>query len=393
MLFYFYINRCSCDFLGVQVCPFQIDKAVQVRPYFRSAYIQTNVKTTTVMTSPLKRPSTSSPPPRKIARHPFPLSEEESPNEELIVTSSSSFTISSTTTSSSVKALDQKQESSDRVCVMNIEKRPKLYLGINKECYFVINLLEKFTYVSSRNIMITLKKLRCNHQFAMLADDFCLSEVQVSRIFRLTLKRIVVALQQFVYFPDREAILKSLPVPFRKNFRSVVSIIDCLEIQIEKPSDPFKQALTWSSYYKCNTFKYLISCTPNGFLSFVSPGFVGRATDRDIVSMCGYLNLLKEGDQILADRGFKNLNYCLDNVGAKIIRPPSLPSGSKLSKKEAAETKQIASLRVHVERVIGRLREFKFLTPHATTDNKLVPYLDFAVICVGGLINTQSLIL
>lgn len=40
------------------------------------------------------------------------------------------------------------------------------------------------------------------------------------------------------------------------------------------------------------------------------------------------------------------------------------------------ETKRIASLRIHIERVIGRLREFKTLKPYALMHLSLVSNVD-----------------
>lgn len=66
----------------------------------------------------------------------------------------------------------------------------------------------------------------------------------------------------------------------------------------------------------------------------------------------------------MADRGFKHLEQCLKKAGITLVRPPSVETGVKMSKTEAKFTKQIASLRIHIERVIRRLREFRMLKPH-----------------------------
>jgi hypothetical protein len=65
-----------------------------------------------------------------------------------------------------------------------------------------------------------------------------------------------------------------MPVSFRKNYAGVSCIIDCLVIEIKKPSHLVHQALTWSQYKKCNTLKYLLAVTPDGLISFISIGFV-----------------------------------------------------------------------------------------------------------------------
>lgn len=59
--------------------------------------------------------------------------------------------------------------------------------------------------------------------------------------------------------PESTTIERMLPIPFRSSYSHVNSIINAFEIQIEKPSDPEYQSLTWSEYNKCNTLKYLIS--------------------------------------------------------------------------------------------------------------------------------------
>ncbi|KAF9424329.1 hypothetical protein HW555_000468, partial [Spodoptera exigua] len=53
-------------------------------------------------------------------------------------------------------------------------------------------------------------------------------------------------------------------------------------------------------------------------------------------------------------------------------------------------SKVIASLRVHIERVIRRVREYTLLKPHSVVNYKYIPYLDEIVLTVCGLINLQG---
>lgn len=46
--------------------------------------------------------------------------------------------------------------------------------------------------------------------------------------------------------------------------------------------------------------KYLISCTPNGFINFVSIGYGGQTTDVMIVENCEYLKVLPASSDVLA---------------------------------------------------------------------------------------------
>lgn len=72
-----------------------------------------------------------------------------------------------------------------------------------------------------------------------------------------------------IMWPTRENVYMTSPLAFRYRYRKVPSIIDCFEIEIEKPSDAINQALTWSDYKK-------YSITPDGFINHISQGACGR---------------------------------------------------------------------------------------------------------------------
>ncbi|CAG4966261.1 unnamed protein product [Colias eurytheme] len=171
---------------------------------------------------------------------------------------------------------------------------------------------------------------------------------------------------------------------------AIPSTQDCFEIEIEKPSKPIEQSLTWSQYKNANTLKYLLASTPDGFIVFVSAGHGGRISDTNIVEVSRFLDVLPPNCSILADRGFKHIDTLLTKKGIKLLRPPSVAKNVKLTKKEAIQSKVIASLRIHIERVIRRIRLFKLLKPHSVINNKLIQYIDEVVTIACGLINLQS---
>ncbi|KAJ8946140.1 hypothetical protein NQ314_008962 [Rhamnusium bicolor] len=217
-----------------------------------------------------------------------------------------------------------------------------------------------------------------------------ISEGNASKRFSKSLPIISKFLRKLIIKPQISCVKANLPLAFRARYYKVYCIIDCLEIEIEKPSDAIKQSLTWSEYKKCNTLKYLISCTPDGIINFVSGGFGGRASDAVIVENSGFLATLPSNVNVMADRGFKHIEHLLVSKGCVLVRPPTVSAGTKPTKDEVLETKRIASLRIHIERVIRRLREFSFLAPHACIDNKLLGYTDNVIKIVCGLINLQS---
>ncbi|KAL5235980.1 hypothetical protein ACI65C_003399 [Semiaphis heraclei] len=92
----------------------------------------------------------------------------------------------------------------------------------------------------------------------------------------------------------------------------------------------------------------------------------------------------------MADRGFKCIDVLLNKIDCVLIRPPSVSQKSKSTKDDVLETKRIASLRIHIERVIGRLREFEMLKPHALVNCQLLCDTDEIITIVCGLINLQQ---
>ena len=72
---------------------------------------------------------------------------------------------------------------------------------------------------------------------------------------------------------------------------------------------------------------------------------------------CGILQLLEEGDSVMADRGF-DIEEDLVLLGVKLNIPPFLRGNSQLSAKEQVKTQRIASLRIHVERAMEQIKNF-----------------------------------
>lgn len=274
-----------------------------------------------------------------------------------------------------------------------IENNSKFYLGLPKKNYILIKLLEQWAKMNYINILIVLKKIKLNDVYNRLADDFGMSVSNVSKIFSTSVPKLASILWHFIYFPDQYSVRKMLPIPFRLRYRNVFCIIDCLEVQIEKPSDPLQQSLTWSEYKKCNTVKFLISCTPNGFINFISKGYGGRATDNEVVLKSGFMENLPPNVALMADRGFKQIESILLQHNCKLIRPPSVCANEKLSKDEARTAKQIAALRIHVERVIRRIREFEFLHMHACINRNYFRLINSIIVISCALINLQEPIL
>lgn len=179
-------------------------------------------------------------------------------------------------------------------------------------------------------------------------------------------------------------------IPFRLNYANIVNIIDCFEVEIEKPTNPIKQSITWSEYKKCNTIKFLISSTPHGMINFISGAFGGRISNKDIVRHSEFLDVLPDNSQVMTDRGFKHIGSMLAAKNCTLVRPPSVIEKEQLSKELVIQARVIAALRIHIERVIRRIREFEFLKPHSCINFNFLHLVNTIVIIVCSLINIQS---
>jgi hypothetical protein len=73
-----------------------------------------------------------------------------------------------------------------------------------------------------------------------------------------------------------------------------------------------------------------------------------------------------------------------------MVRPSSVKTGTKSTKKEVIDSRKISRLRIHVERAIRRIREFNFVSPHSCIDNKQLKHADDVVKIVCGLVNLQN---
>ena len=213
---------------------------------------------------------------------------------------------------------------------------------------------------SEDHLLIVLMKLRLGLLNKDISQRFGVTENIVSKIFRSWLPKIAEKLKYLIIWPDKATIRANLPSSFLGKFRDCVCIIDCTEIFLERPTNLTARAQTWSNYKHNNTSKYLIGISPAGAIMFLSSGWGGRVSDKQITIKSGFLDKVQQGDLVLADRGFL-IRGDLQQRGA-VLKIPSFTKGKKqLSAKEVDESRLLSRVRIHVERVIGRLKTYRLL--------------------------------
>lgn len=233
--------------------------------------------------------------------------------------------------------------------------------------------------------ILTLIRLRRGIDVEVLSDIFGIHASNISRIFITWINFLYLEFNFLISWPSREQVRSNLPKQF-KYFPKTRVVIDCTEFYIQKPSLPSAQRVTWSQYKHHNTFKALVGISPSGAFTFLSKLFTGSISDRRIVDESGFLDKLEYGDDIMADRGFLIRDLAARHHATLNIPPFAM--GKQLSGRAVTKTRRIASARIHVERAIGRLKNFKLL--QGIIPLKLHAVLDQIVVVCAVLCNLDS---
>ena len=238
----------------------------------------------------------------------------------------------------------------------------------------------KLSYLDE--FLLVLMRMKAGLFVQGLADRFGISTSLVSRICITWINLLYLELNDIFPFPSQELVRKNMPQEFAE-YPTTRIILDCSEIFIQRPSAMLAQSETWSEYKHHNTWKVLVGITPNGQVSYLSPLWGGRVSDKQITRESGVLDLLDAGDNVMVDRGFDISNIVPD--GVTVNMPPFLAGRDQMTAAETEETMSIASVRIHVERAIGRMKTYHILD--GTLPNTLSPYATQIVTVCGLLTN------
>lgn len=240
----------------------------------------------------------------------------------------------------------------------------------------------RLTYLEE--LLLVLMRLKAGLFVQDLADRFGISTSLVSRICITWINLLYLELNDIFPFPSQELVRKNMPKEFNE-YPTTRIILDCSEIFIQRPSAMLAQCETWSEYKHHNTWKVLVGVTPNGQVSYLSDLWGGRVSDKQITRESGVLDLLDAGDNVMVDRGF-DISNIVPN-GVTVNMPPFLAGRDQMTAAETEETMSIASVRIHVERAIGRIKTYHILD--GTLPNTLSPYAT-QIFTVCGLLTKLS---
>ena len=167
---------------------------------------------------------------------------------------------------------------------------------------------------------LMLIRLRLNARVKDLAYRFGISTALVSKYITTWICFLYQHLREIEWMPTPEQVAANVPSIFVEKYPSTAS-----EVFIETPSDLHMQASTWSSYKHHNTAKFLVACSPNGTITYISPLHVGGISDVELTRVSGFIQKLPRNAtspiSIMADRGFTKRSWSNTEHSPILIRP------------------------------------------------------------------------
>lgn len=226
-------------------------------------------------------------------------------------------------------------------------------------------------------LVSTLCRLRHNYglQDTCISLRFGLSLQSAGVAFNTWIELIYFKFGQLSIWPHRDVIIKNMPQKFRKEFPSTLVIIDGTDFKTQVPSALALQSQLYSEYKSSTTLKALIGCDPSGSVLFVSELFTGAISDKAITERSGFYDVLKtlkahgyikDGDAVMAHKGFQ-ISEELKEIGLCLNILPFAASGSQMPQTDVELTCKIAHHRVHIERLISKVKTIKILSDRIPT--------------------------
>ncbi len=130
---------------------------------------------------------------------------------------------------------------------------------------------------------------------------------------------------------------------------------DGTERPIPRPIDPDEQSWWYSGKKKQHTAKNICCINKDGTILFLSSTYEGSVHDKRIADLEGYT--VPEGTYVYQDTGFQG--WTCD--GAQIMQPKKKPRGGVLTDEEKTKNREISSVRIRIEHVIGSVKRYRIV--------------------------------
>ena len=251
------------------------------------------------------------------------------------------------------------------------EKLFKYICGLSKEQFYLlyecvepylhavpyaneVTSKRSLSFDSKTQLLITL--VICRHGLdlgmaAFIAGKCCTSTI--SRIFTSWVLFLATLFNKIDLNPENGFIMKKMPKVFWETGHEETDlVIDATEFKFQQASNYDLSSLMFSNYKNTMTGKALIGIAPRDI-------YPGSISDSEITEKTNILQYVNYEREIMSDKGFAIQELCTEK-GIFLNRPKQKDSDQFLEK-DVQKNFDIASTRIHVERFIGRVRNFNIL--------------------------------
>lgn len=246
-------------------------------------------------------------------------------------------------------------------------KTMKTYIGLNSDQFErIFNIVEASLLATYKHpdkaktaLYMYLMKLRTNFTMDEMAPLFNINRRIVMsriRIVRQVMYRDFMPLHLFNY--SRQDLIQHTSALSRRlykvNDETVVLTLDGTYIYTIISSNYHFQKETYSMQKKRNLVKYMMCVTTDGLIVGAYGPFSARKNDASILieisnEMGNFFDLLRPGDVVVLDRGFRDCVKILQNRGLIVKIPAFVGRKSQLTTKQANVTRNATKTRFVVE--------------------------------------------
>jgi len=228
-----------------------------------------------------------------------------------------------------------------------------------------------------QEILLALLYLRHNVAHAVVGELFGVSADTSENTFH----EVVAALQAVCPAQRWEAEKKwKKSEPAWKPAEEDRLLIDSFETPVPRPSVEPAQRRVYSGKKKRHTLKSQVVTDATGEILELVPGQRGPMADQKLYEQSGVAERYPEAEKY-GDRGYQG------SAGVKV--PHKKPKGGELTPEQRAENQAHASVRVHVEHGIRRIKAFRIMRGDYRLATGLFPRMAWVVV---GLVHLTRLV-
>lgn len=186
------------------------------------------------------------------------------------------------------------------------------------------------------------------------------SESTISRLFTSWVVFLATLFNELDLQPHCKFTLKKMPKAFIDTGHGLTDLIlDATEFKFQLATNYELNSLMFSHYKNCTTGKALIGISAHGMGILFSDVYPGSISDSSITEKTNILRYVRQEHEVMTDRGFAIQDMCA--IKGVALNRPKQKEGSQFSEEEIQRNFDIAATRIHVERFIGRVRDWKIL--------------------------------